>query len=216
VERVIASAEAGAMELERPWAGVVAQVVDQDLASALDLARPTGLILKALHPLSPFTAAGLETGDVVTAIDGHEVATLAELSFRLDARGVGGTAGVSYLRRGEPGAAELALIAAPDQPPSDPRQLFGPGPLSGAVVANVNPAVAEDLGLPFTAEGVVVLSVSGRARANGLRPRDVIREVDGASVSSSSDLESLNAARPGPWSLLIDRGERSGKLVAKR
>ncbi len=216
VARVVESAEAGADEVRRPWSGVVAQVVDQDLASGLGLARPTGLILKDLHPLSPFAEAGLKVGDVVTAIDGEEIASLAELSFRLESRALGETAKVAYLRRGEARVAEVALTPAPEEPPSDLRKLEGVGPLSGAVVANVNPAVIEKLDLPLNAEGVAVLSVSGRARANNLRPGDVIRAVNGAAVFSSEDLDALNADMPGPWELQIDRGDRSGTLAAKR
>lgn len=214
--RAIASAQAGADVLERPWSGIVAQVVDQDLASGLGLARPTGLILKDLHPLSPFADAGLQAGDVIAAVDGEEVASLAELSFRLESRAVGEDAEIVYLRRGGVKTARVARITAPEEPPSDPRQLTGPGPLAGAVVGNLNPAVIEKLGLPLDAEGVLVLSVSGRARANKLRPRDLIRAVNGAAVSSSEDLDALNAELPGPWELLIDRGERSGALVANR
>ncbi len=216
VARVVASAQAGSDELQRAWAGVVAQVVDQDLAAGLGLERPTGLILKELHPLSPFADAGLQPGDVVTAIDGDEIATLAELSFRLDSRAIGETAEVDYLRRGDVGQADVALMTAPDEPPSDPRKLSGVGPLSGAVVANLNPAMIEKLNLPLDATGVVVLSVSGKARANKLRPKDRIREVSGHLVATSEDLERLNAIQPGPWEMRVDRGDRSGTLTTRR
>ena len=74
--------------------------------------------------------------------------------------------------------------------PRDQVTLNTGSPLDGVEVANLSPAVKEEYGLNVEGDGVVVLDVKGRsfARRLGLRPGDVIVEVNDASVASVRDL----------------------------
>ncbi|SEA30645.1 trypsin-like peptidase domain-containing protein [Rubrimonas cliftonensis] len=113
VSHAVESALRGEKELVRPWAGVRGQPVTADLADALGLPRPAGVLIAALHPRSPFGRAGLRQGDVIVALDGAPVESPEELAFRLAAMGVGGTVTLEAVRRGETVEAEVALIAPP-------------------------------------------------------------------------------------------------------
>lgn len=113
VKQALSLALAGETELSRPWAGIIGETVRADIAEALGLPVPSGVIIKDIHPESPFGAAGLHTTDVIYAFEGHPVETLEELAFRMTEMGVGGSAKVEYLRRGERRTATVALTRAP-------------------------------------------------------------------------------------------------------
>jgi S1-C subfamily serine protease len=111
--RAVETALAGGRALERPWAGIVGQPVTQDLAQALGLDAPAGVVVADLHARSPLRAAGLRAGDVVVALDDEPVDTPEEFAFRLAARGVGGRATLRYLRDGREREAAFELRPAP-------------------------------------------------------------------------------------------------------
>ena len=84
--------------------------------------------------------------------------------------------------------------------------LNGRQPLSGATVANLSPAAADEYGLdPFT-RGVVIVRVSGIAANQGFRPGDIVKRVNGASVTSTAGLAS--ALLSDRWRITLDRGGR--------
>ncbi|MEM6905567.1 MAG: trypsin-like peptidase domain-containing protein, partial [Pseudomonadota bacterium] len=208
VARVIESADQGLTMLARPWLGLAAQPVSSELAEALGLEMPRGLLIEQLHPASPLSTARLLPGDVLTAVDGEPVNEIAELDFRVATLGTGRAATVAYLRDGRAEEAEILLAPAPDEPPRE-ITLLRAGLLAGVTVANINPAVIEELGLPLTARGVLVANLAGPARRSGLRRGDIVLAVEGAPVSRVSDLIDLGGA---PLVLEIQRGEQRGTI----
>ncbi|MEM6942641.1 MAG: Do family serine endopeptidase [Pseudomonadota bacterium] len=210
VGRVVEAARAGDMRLERPWLGIEARPVDGEMAAALGLDRPEGVLIEGLHPLSPLASAGLERGDLVLALGGAPVDSPAELAFRSATLGIGDRAEVQFLRRGEPQRAEIDLLAPPEDPPRDPRKLDQAGRLTGLTVLAINPAVIVEARLPADARGVVVAGLDGPARRTGLRPRDVILSVNGTPVESTAAFES--AVRTGVVELGVMRGQERGTI----
>jgi S1-C subfamily serine protease len=170
------------------------------------------LIVARISPLSPFAAAGLETGDILVEIEGNTISTPAELEFRLAALGVGREADMVYLRDGEPRFATVTLSAPPDTPPRDVRNLSGPSPLDGLRVANLNPAMAEELGLGLETEGVIILNASRDALRAGFRKGDLIVEVNEVEILSTAQLADIARRRTGEWRITIEREGRRGAL----
>jgi Do/DeqQ family serine protease len=211
VARLIEAAQTGAGELARPWLGLSAQAVTADMAEALGLARPEGVLVGALHAASPLARAGIAQGDVILALGGEPVNAPAELDFRAATLGTGARAEVVFLSRDEQRVAEVALAEAPDEPPRDQRLLARAGALTGLVAMRVNPAVIEELGLPVTARGVVVERVQGPARRSGLEPGDLILAVNGEPVESPRALERA-VSRAGEIVLRVQRGDRRGRV----
>lgn len=216
VRQVVAQAEAGRSTLARPWSGLSGQPVDGAMAEALGMASPEGLVISKIHPLSPFASAGLARGDVILAVDGRPVGTQAELEFRLAALGLGETAEVAFLSGGTARAASLALAPAPETPARDPRALVGRTPLGGLTVANLNPALAHELGLPLGTEGVAVVEVARPTGRAGFRVGDVIRAINGRDVANAAQLERLARKGPYPEEVRIERGGRHGVLRFRR
>ncbi len=211
VERVVAAAKEGAGALERPWLGVAAQPVTAEIAEALGLSRPGGLLVRDIHPESPLGGAGIRVGDVVLSVDGQEVNGPSELSFRAATLGVGTTAAVAYLRAGKVREATVPLDPAPERPPRDETVLRAPASLAGLTVMNVNPAVIEEAGLPLSARGVLVARVAGPASRSRLRPGDVILGVNGREVATVDELARA-ARRGGSVVLHVERDGERGRI----
>jgi len=208
VRAVVAQAEAGASRFQRPWAGVSGQAVDGALAEGLGLSVPEGVILSELHPASPFARAGLAPGDVVLRLAGAPVNSPAEMIFRMSSHGVGAAVLVDYLRGGKAQSASVTLIAPPEEPARDPRQI-GPGsPLEGLSVVRINPAVIAELNLPLQAEGVAVLASESWASRTGLEPGDILLAINGARIATPADVVAAAASGSRTWSIdLVRRGQ---------
>jgi S1-C subfamily serine protease len=90
--------------------------------------------------------------------------------------------------------------------------LTGRHPLSGCKVANLSPAVAQEVGMDDdTREGVVVLEVEQRTPAArlGVRRGDIVVAINDEKVTSVAQLDQVLAASGGGWRLSVERG---GKL----
>ena len=111
----------------------------------------------------------------------------------------------------------LHLVRAPEEPPRDIYQIVGNSPLAGATVANLSPALAEELGLDTLARGVIVLGVASRspARRMKLKRGDFIIKVNGREVETVAGLKRLVAARQPEWHLSIRRGDQTFNLVVR-
>jgi S1-C subfamily serine protease len=211
VARVIAAARDGASALERPWLGLRTQPVTGEIAEALGLERPVGILVDQLHPQSSFARAGIETGDILLALDGAEVNAPGELAFRTATLGTGREAALRYLRGGAERETSVALAPAPDRPARDRTVLSEPRTLRGLTVMNVNPAVIDQYRLALASEGVLVAAVGGRAARTGLRPGDLILALDGRAVGDVDALETA-ARRSRGFVLQIERKGRRGNI----
>ena len=105
----------------------------------------------------------------------------------------------------------LALIAAPENPPRNEVHLSGKFPLSGAVVANLSPALAEELDLTGAWDGVIILKVARGSVANRLRfrPGDIIVAVNREAVGDVTALDAALKRAKDFWRISFSR---EGKL----
>jgi Do/DeqQ family serine protease len=209
VRLIVAAAESGKKAVERPWLGATLQSVTPDIAQSMGLARPEGALVADVAKGSPAAQAGLHTGDLVTAVDGHEANDAAAVSYLFTTRPVGGVASLAVRRDGRDLVVPVKVETAPEVPPRDPITLGGRGPLSGARVVNVSPAVSEELGLASNADkGVAVAAVQANSIAAqaGFQRGDVVLALNGSAVTSTRDLERLTGERRGVWRITVQRG----------
>ena len=207
VRVVIASAKNGGNAVMRPWLGAKLQTVTAEIADSLSLKRPTGALIANVAPDSPAAHAGLKPGDVIVAIDGVPVDDPNAFDYRFATKPLGGSARLGFLRAGRELTASVALKSAPETP-RDEVVIRSRSPFSGVKVANLSPALADELQVRNVEEGVVVLDVdSGSYASNlGFQRGDVIEEVNGQRVRKTRDLEQLTSTPNRTWRIVILRG----------
>jgi serine protease Do len=213
VRSVIEQSLTGASKVTRPWAGVDLQDVTADLAAALKLDRPRGALVSKLHPESPLAKAGVRQGDVLLRLAGRRIENAQEFNFRFATLAVGEKARIVFSRRNKRVRAEVRLIAAPEVPTRNATLVRGRSPFTGLEVVNISPAVAEELTLPTSAEGVAVSDVKGRvARRFGFRKGDVIVELNERKLASVEDFKRVLGNPIGYWDVAI---LRKGRLIRR-
>ena len=196
----------------RPWIGAVWQSVTPDLAKNLGLARARGAAVTRVMATGPGAKAGLKAGDVVVKMNAHEVSDEQDLRYQLATLGVGGTATLGVNRGGTDVGLTVALQAPPEIPARETRTLVGRQPLSGATVSNLNPALADEIGVAYTEPGVVVNKADSVAARFGLKPGDLILDINGQPVKKVEDLNvPLRESLEG-WVITVGRDNRAYKL----
>ncbi|MCL5775810.1 Do family serine endopeptidase [Limibaculum sp. FT325] len=215
VARVIDAALSGAEGLARPWLGIAGREVTGDLAEALGLGVPSGVLVEQIHPESPLAELGLIPGDVILGIDGVAVNSPGELDFRTATLGIGQSVTISYLSRGVEREARLRLAAAPETPPRERMVLERAGRLTGLDVVTVNPGVIAEARLPLMASGVLVMDAAGPSGRAGLRRGDVIRAVNGREIAGTADLGAALGNARGEIVLEVLRGGRRGNITVR-
>jgi serine protease Do len=202
----------------RGWIGVQIQNVTQDLADDLNLKDTKGALVAEAQKNSPAAAAGVKSGDVITAVNDDPVADPHDLARRIAAIGPKKTVKLSIVRNGSPMTLDVTLgtmpadkTASAETPNADD---------------NGNSSLAK-LGLTLRAargqQGVVVADVDpdGAAAGKGLKQGDVILEVAGKPVSRPSEVvAAIDAAKSdGKKSVLVrvksNDGERYLTLPAR-
>ena len=208
VKLIVDSAVAG-HKLERPWLGARLDGLTRDVAEALGLPRVSGALVVKVFAKSPAAEAGLETGDVIVAVDEYEVADARAVNYRLTTRGIGNSVRLDVIRKGHKLAVAVALRAAPPVGKDDLRNLTGAHPLDGARVTNILPATADELGLEDQ-QGVVIVAVKEDSTAArlGFRTGDVIVQVGRKRIETVVELEAALRARQQLWQIALKRGEQ--------
>lgn len=194
VRQYVSQTVEGNTTFVRPWSGAAVQTIDHDMAAALGLDVPRGVLVVQVHPEGALGAAGLEEGDILLAIDGHQVNAPAELEYRLATLGPGREVAIAFLRNGKDGNTSVTLWEARGD--VRPVQVSGRTLFDGLTIADVTPRLIEELDLPLDASGVIVLEVSRYSVRTGLRPGDRVLAVNGSSAESAVELRRL-LARPG-------------------
>jgi S1-C subfamily serine protease len=164
-----------------------------------------------LHPDSPLINAGVQRGDVIVAIDGKAVETAKQLNYRVATAQVGQQAIIEYRRKGATREVPVTLITAPETTERATTTLGGQSPMTGLVVANLSPAVADELGLDSGATGVAVTDVTGPAQ-RFFRKGDIVEQVNGVEIDSVATLQATLDQADGGWSIAINRGGRTLSL----
>lgn len=212
VARVVDSALHGA-KIVRPWFGAAGQAVTTDLAASLGMKRPVGVLISDLYPDGPAARAGLQPGDVIIALNGRDITEPKALRFRIATLGIGDKAILTAIRRGKEVLLKLPVEAAPEKPPRAIMKLGGRHPLSGATVANLSPALAEEISYDPMQRGVIVLRITRRSPAGriGVRPADILVSVNGQKIDSVKRLNRILQRKPGRWDIAV---RRDGKILS--
>jgi Do/DeqQ family serine protease len=207
VRVVVASAKSGVKAVKRPWLGARLQAVTPEIAESLGLKLPSGALVASVVAGSPAARAGLKSSDLIVAIDGQEVEDPNAFDYRFATRPLGGTAQIDAQRAGKPVKLTVPLETAPDGGRNE-IVLTSRSPFQGAKVANISPAVADELHLDADTEGVVVTETGDDTTAAnvGFQKGDIILAVNSQKIGKTSDLEKATKDSSRVWRITLVRG----------
>jgi Do/DeqQ family serine protease len=214
VRGVISSAQGGSSVVRRPWLGAKLQAVTPEIAEGLGLKRPAGALVASVAPKSPAARAGLKTGDLVVAVDGQPVDDPNAFDYRFATKLLGGQVQLGIVRSGRESRLAVALESAPENPRNEVI-IQARSPFLGAKVANLSPALAEELRLDSAAEGVAVLEVADGsvAQSIGFQKGDVVLTVNNEPIAKTADLQRVAAQPTRLWRVTILRGGQKLSVV---
>jgi Do/DeqQ family serine protease len=207
VRIVVASAKSGGKAVKRPWLGARLQAVTPEIAETLGLRRPTGALVANVVPGSPAARAGLKLSDLIVAIEGQAVDDPNAFDYRFATRPLGGTAEIDVQRAGRLVKLSMPLETAPDGGRNE-LVLTTRSPFQGAKVANISPAVADEMHLDADTEGVVVIEIADDSTAAnvGFQKGDIIVAVNNQKIAKTSDLEKATRDNSRLWRIRLLRG----------
>src|SRR4051795_7625371 len=156
VRAVIDSARGGSRTVRRPWLGATLQGVDNEIAGSMGLPRPTGVLVSGVYEKGPAADAGLKRGDLILEVDGQPIDDPESFGYRFTLKGVEGKTGLTVLRGGQRVAVQVPLMTPPETRPRDPVRIRSRSPLAGATLLNMSPAVADELQIDVSPDGIVV------------------------------------------------------------
>jgi Do/DeqQ family serine protease len=214
VKVVVASAKGGGSAVKRPWLGARLQAVTSEIAESLGLKRPTGALVASLTAGSPAARGGLKTGDLITSIDGQEVEDPNAFDYRFATKSLGGSARVGIVRSGKDLTIPVALEPLPDTP-HDELVIATRSPFQGAKVSNLSPALADDLRLDPSTDGVVITAVTdgSPAQSLGFHRGDLVVSVNNQKIAKTRDLEKATSQPSRVWRITIMRGGQQMSVV---
>ena len=178
----------------RGWLGVSIQNVDRTLAESFDLDRPRGALVAQVGGNSPAERAGIESGDIIVAVDGAQVEVSADLPHIVGLLAPGDVVDITIIRDGEEtlleveiGALEADEIARVVTAPSEP----GTVSVLGMTVKELEES---DESGPAVRGGVVVSSVEPGSPAfeGGVRAGDILTRFGRSAISRLSDMSAAS------------------------
>jgi serine protease Do len=184
----------------RGWIGVQIQPVTKDIADGLGLKTAEGALVAQPQPHSPASKAGIEAGDVITAVNGQPVKDARDLAKKIGALAPKTDVKLSLLHKGSQKTITLALGEMPKSVEANASSNDN-NSSTGTDLAKLGLTLAPAAHVAGAgSEGVVVTGVdsSGVAADHGFSTGDIILEVAGKSVATPSDVrKEINQARSG-------------------
>lgn len=201
----------------RGYLGVGIQDVTAELAEALELKTEKGVIVSQIEPGTPADQAGLQEGDVITAMNGQAIESAHGLSARVAGMNPGDQVKLEIVRQGKTQTVTATLGTMPgtevaQAPESEEKPKWGLG------IQELTPEIARRLDMEST-DGVVVVQVApgSPAAEAGIRRGDVVRSVNQKRINSTQEFMQIvrEAENKGRLVLQVQRGGQSFYTVLK-
>ncbi|MCA6110265.1 Do family serine endopeptidase [Bradyrhizobium cenepequi] len=188
--------------VSRGWIGVQIQPVTSDIADSLGMKKAEGALVAEPQANGPAAKAGIESGDVITAVNGEPVKDARELARTIGGLPPGNAVKLNVLHKGTEKTVNLTLGQLPNtvEAKADNDNSDRGGPSSrGTDVPKLGLTVAPaDSVAGAGKDGVVVTEVDPKSAAaeRGFKEGDVILEVAGKNVTSAGDVrDAITSAR---------------------
>jgi len=172
----------------RAWLGVQVQPVTADIAESLGMKNAAGALVAEAQPDTPAAKAGVQAGDVITAVNGTAVKDSRSLAREISGMAPGTSAKLDILRKGDQKTINVTLATMPNKPEKQAKAGDN-GAMPGVPHLGLSVAPAGEVAGAGD-KGVVVTAVDpeGPAAEHGVKSGDVILDVGGKSVGNVADL----------------------------
>jgi serine protease Do len=177
-------------KVTRAWLGVQVQPVTSGIAESLGMTKAEGALVDQAEPDTPAAKAGIEPGDVITAVNGKAIKDSRALALEVSAMAPESSAKLDILRKGEAKTITVTLATMPNQPQKQAKA-DEPDNRSARGVPHLGLSVAPASDVAGAgSNGVVVTAVDpdGPAAEHGLQSGDVILDVGGTNIETTADL----------------------------
>lgn len=187
--------------VSRGWIGVQIQPVTQDIADSLGLKKAEGALVAEPQANGPAVKAGIESGDVITSVNGEKVKDARELARTIGGLAPGTAVKLNVVHKGQDKIVNLTLGQLPNtiEAKADNGNDDRGGVTRGTDVPKLGLSVAPANSVAGAGkDGVVVTEVDpkGAAAERGFKEGDVILEVGGKAVTTANDVrDAISAAR---------------------
>jgi serine protease Do len=214
-------------KVTRGYLGVSLQPLSPDLAPKFGLKDTHGALVSTVNQDGPGAKAGLQSGDVITGINGSKIQDSDELTMAVTQHAPGETVTLDVMRNGQPTQIKVPLGQRPtsleevakkggNDDNGDDQGNGNGASARGISVEPLTPEIANQVQIPPTTKGVVVNDVdqSGVAADAGIGQGDVITGVDRKPISSVQEFKRLmNEAQNKSVLLTVNRGGQVVFLV---
>jgi serine protease Do len=187
--------------VSRGWIGVQIQPVTPEIADSLGLKKAEGALVAEPQADGPAAKAGIESGDVITAVNGTQVKDARELARTIGGFAPGNSVKLNVLHKGQDKVVNLTLGQLPNtvEAKADTDKSDRGNSSRGTDVPRLGMTVAPAGTVAGAGkEGVVVTEVDPKSAAadRGFKEGDVILEVAGKSVATPGEVsDAIKAAR---------------------
>lgn len=199
-------------KVSRGWLGVVIQEVNKDLAESFGLDRAAGALIVQVLADSPAAKAGLESGDIITKVNGKEVYLSTDLPHQIGRLSAGDKAKLDIVRSGKRKQTRVEIGNLPSVDDAQLSSHSGPAERQsnriGLIVSELNERQRNDMD-----GGVLVKDVlRGPAAMAGVTRGDVITMINGELIRGTEDFDRVVANLPEHRSVpmrIVRRGQAS-------
>jgi len=172
----------------RGWLGVQIQPVTADIADSLGLKKAAGAMVDEPQSGSPAAKAGIESGDVITAVNGTQVKDARDLARTIGTMVPDSSVKLDIVRKGEPRSITVTLAQVPNEQRASAEN-DNAQPTRGVPHLGLQVAPASEVS-GAGEKGLVVTAIEpdGPAAEQGFQTGNIILEVGGKPVANVSDL----------------------------
>ena len=181
--------------------GVSAQDLSQSLAQSFGLAQPNGALVASVQEHSAAASAGLQPGDVITAVNGEPIARAGDLSSRISMAVPGETVQLKVWRERAERVLSVKLGQAEEAGTTATKQT--PEPKAGELGLSLRPLTREEQAATHVTSGLLIEGVAGPAARAGLEAGDVLLSINGVPVRSVEQVRRALDKKPKTVALLI-------------
>ncbi len=196
----------------RGYLGVGIQDVSRDIADSVGLPSARGALVTEPAEGGPGKAAGIKSGDIITKVDGQEIANALALSRTIAGKNPDTEVELTLWRNGKEETLKVKLgkldetaPATEEQQPAQPEEPAAPAPSSVGVTLVPN----------ADGEGLLIQDIdpSSVAAEKGFAVGDAILEVDNKAVATAGEFEdAIKAVQDSGRSTALIKAERNGQV----